>query len=642
MSGFADPLDGALWATNHGWAVHPCNGKVPTTKWAESATTDPQQVAAWLAGTSLNYGIAAGPSGLLILDDDTGTALLEYAIAMGETIPDTFTVDTARGCHYYFTQTDPPLACSSGALPPGIDVKGAGGYVIGPGSIHATGVIYTPRNPDKAPVPAPAWIVKALSGRAAKATSSKPNADTFTAPDEKHTGLIPIGQRHRRLFLYASRLRGLGVTVDEAKNLMAFRLLDCEQVDGDRFAQEDADDLVDDVFKRYAAPDLEPEQDETEQPGLTLVRADRVEPSETEWLMPNLLPAAHPVIFLGDEGIGKGLWWCNLLGRVTTGPNAVDVIVMVAEDDPEETVVPRLIAAGADRSRVHFLVRDPETLTGVPVIPGDNARVTSLIDQTGARLVVIDPWMSVVPGHLQVRDTQQARQALDPVTRMARRTGATFLLVTHTNRTSSEDARQRYGGTIALRQAGRVCIMALADPNDENAIYVGVEKSNIGIKPPAVRYTKSGAGSQWRLIADTDPVGLTITDLIGVMGRDGDGRTTDKWTGVVLAAAQNGGMITRQEIINLYGEAADPAAAADKAIARWRNATPPRITPVSRQRGVFEVVATKPPASTPHPPHYSDTGGVGGYSSEPPEPPVLPMGGSRGVSAGGSLFGGAA
>lgn len=636
-------LEGALKAANKGWAVHPCNGKKPTTLWADTATTDPHQVVDWLSASNLNYGVAAGPSGLLILDDDTGTALLDYATAVGETIPDTFTVDTARGCHYYFTQPETPIGCSTGALPPGIDVKGAGGYVIGPGSVHATGVIYTPRDPDKAPAPAPTWIVKALN---AAPTSTPPETGTFASPHDKHVGPIPMGQRHRQLFTYACRLRAMGLRQDEAEKLVGFRLIDCEQPAGhghhpDRFTQDDADALVADVFKRYAAPDFEPEQDETEQPSLTLVRADNVQPSETQWLEPNLLPAAHPVIFLGDEGIGKGLYWCDRVGRLTTGLNPIDVIIIVAEDDPEETVVPRLVAAGADRSRVHFLVRDTETLTGVPVIPGDNARVSALIEQTRARLVIIDPWMSVVPGHLQVRDTQQARQALDPVTRMARATGATFLLVTHTNRTSSEDARQRYGATIALRQAGRVCLMALADPDDDEVIYVGVEKSNIGVTPPAVRYRKSGMGSKWRITPDPDSVGLTIRELIAVLSRDGDGRTSDKWTAVVMRAAQNDGLIMRQEIIAIYADAPDPAAAADKAISRWRNMTPPRLAAAAK-RGVFEVIATKPPALTPPNPHYIDTGGMGGNTPEPPEPPAKSNGGSRGVDAGGSLLGGVA
>ena len=377
-------------------------------------------------------------------------------------------------------------------------------------------------------------------------------------------------------------------------------------------------------------------------PAFTLVSFADIEARDTNWIVPGLIPEGDAVIFLGEEGIGKGLWWCHLLGKVTTGPEAIDVLVIVSEDDPERTVKPRLEAAGADVSRVHLMVADPETMTGVPLIPGQSAEVAAMIERTGARLVLIDPWMSVVPGRLQLKDTQQARQALDPVVRLARSSGATIILVTHTNRAVGGSARGKYGATIALRQAGRVCLMALQDPTDESVIYVGIEKANITAKPAAVKYEKSGTGAHWKVTDTGEPTGLTITELMATFDRDGDERTTDKWTDVVLLAGSNGGLVTRAEIVAVYEGSPDPAKTADKAISRWRNLTPPKLVPVAGQRGVFEVSAgprkAEPPA-TPRTVHHGTTGGMGGKSKKsgqlPPEPPVVPHA-DAGGSAGGS------
>ena len=360
----------------------------------------------------------------------------------------------------------------------------------------------------------------------------------------------------------------------------------------------------------------------------------------TEWIMDGVIPANDAIIFLGDEGLGKGLWWCHILGLITTGANPIDVLIIVSEDDPERTIKPRLLAAGADVSRVHLMVSDRETLTGVPLIPGHQAMVAREIEKTGARLVVVDPWMSVLPSGLQIKDTQQARQSLDPVIKLARKTGATFMLVTHTNRSSSTSLRDKYGGTVALRQAGRVCLMALEDPNDDQVLYVGVEKSNIAAKSPAIRYRKSGEGAAWKLTPTDDQGNLTIAELFAIFTRDGDERATDRWTAVAMAASFAGGVITRSQIVEIYD---GNEKSADKAISRWRHADPVRLSPVPDKRGHFMVevpIRNAEPPTNPPSIHYIDMGGMGGKTpethSKPPTPPakdIKTMGGSWGVSA---------
>ncbi len=355
-----------------------------------------------------------------------------------------------------------------------------------------------------------------------------------------------------------------------------------------------------------------------------------------DWLVPGLIPRAEVVIALGQEGIGKGLWWCHLISRVTTGPDAIDVVVIVAEDSPDATVLPRLKAAGADLGRIHLITMDPETYTGVPTIPGHSTQVAGLIRDAGASLVIVDPWLSIVPGALRVSDTQQARQALDPVTRLARETGAAFVLVTHTNRMASTKARDLYGATVALRQAGRVCVMAVQDPGDETVLYVGVEKSNIIVPVPADKYIKVGTigTAAWKLADTGEHVGLTIGELVDLFAQADDRRATDKWTEVAVVAAQTGGVITRSHIVDVYSDATDPGKAADKAINRWKNTDPPRLMPVKGQRGVFKVTGIGLPPATPRYPPTPDMGGMGGRADESPRTPRKTNGGLAGGSGG--------
>src|SRR5262249_50795304 len=97
------------------------------------------------------------------------------------------------------------------------------------------------------------------------------------------------------------------------------------------------------------------------QPILTCL-AD-IKPQEVAWLWPNRIPLGRLTIFAGRPGDGKSFLTMELAARVTTGRDFPDgtpcprgsVIVASAEDDPADTIRPRLDAAGADVERVFLL-----------------------------------------------------------------------------------------------------------------------------------------------------------------------------------------------------------------------------------------------------------------------------------------------
>jgi uncharacterized protein YidB (DUF937 family) len=159
----------------------PCDGtrgKHPYGRWTRDSTNDPDAIRAALTRGPRNLGIDCGKSGLLVIDEDASGAFDHYAESIGRVVPVTFTVTTAKGRHVYFRQPPgTPLGNSTGALSGrGIDVRGRGGYVVGPGSIHQTGVIYTPVDVTTAIAPAPGWLVHALG--AAPAGRSRPGSGT--------------------------------------------------------------------------------------------------------------------------------------------------------------------------------------------------------------------------------------------------------------------------------------------------------------------------------------------------------------------------------------------------------------------------------------------------------------------------------
>lgn len=112
----------------------------------KAATVDLRQVAAWWrAWPDANIGIATGSiSGIVVVDIDgaDGEVTLKALIANNELPPHCEVVETARGRHIWFQLPDDcaPVPCSSCD---GLDVRGDGGYVVAPPSLHHSGHRYS-------------------------------------------------------------------------------------------------------------------------------------------------------------------------------------------------------------------------------------------------------------------------------------------------------------------------------------------------------------------------------------------------------------------------------------------------------------------------------------------------------------------
>jgi hypothetical protein len=177
-------LIAALTAAKRGWFVFPLvpGGKTPAVRdWEHRATTDRRQIFRWwAAGRENNVGVAAGRSGLLVIDLDDGRgqeppprfagalngrdALAMLAVELGEKLPtDTFEVETpGRGGHLYFrAPSGVELRNSSGSLAWKVDSRGHGGYCVAAGSVREQGEYRVVRSGDVAELPA--WLTTALS-----------------------------------------------------------------------------------------------------------------------------------------------------------------------------------------------------------------------------------------------------------------------------------------------------------------------------------------------------------------------------------------------------------------------------------------------------------------------------------------------
>jgi hypothetical protein len=155
----------AVALAQRGWYVFPIapRGKTPITgRGMLDASTDEGLVAAWWEQRpQANIGISCGPSGLLVVDLDGEEAFRAWAdlVARHGGHPQTLVARTGRGYHLYFAGEGRSSAGRVGAK---IDTRGAGGYCIGPPSVHGSGAVYRWIDPKLDPVSAPQWLTEAL------------------------------------------------------------------------------------------------------------------------------------------------------------------------------------------------------------------------------------------------------------------------------------------------------------------------------------------------------------------------------------------------------------------------------------------------------------------------------------------------
>jgi AAA domain len=208
-------------------------------------------------------------------------------------------------------------------------------------------------------------------------------------------------------------------------------------------------------------------------------------PREVGWLWRPWLPKAKIVTLDGDPATGKSTMVLDLAARITKGSLMPDgseaggqgaVILAAAEDDLEDTVLWRLMAAGADLSQVHYITDDF-------TIPGDLMRLELLVAKQAAVLVVIDVLYEYLGDGTDSYRDQSVRAALRQVRAMAERTGATVIMLRHFTKAPGSKAIHKGGGSIGVVGAARAGWMVAYHPEDETLRVLAPVKANLAAMP---------------------------------------------------------------------------------------------------------------------------------------------------------------
>lgn len=502
----------ALAYARKGWAVFPCEarGKKPLCEHGlKDATTDEGVIRGWWARwPEANIGHPTGARIVLDVDGVDGEAALAALEDEYEPLPLAPAVQTGKGRHLYFAPNGAVIRNSAGRLGPHLDVRGDGGYVILPPSIHPNGARYEWLTRMK-PALIPAWVGELLSG-----------PEPQRAWPSSATKKIAEGQRNAHLASLAGSMRRRG---------MAPAAIDVALLQENR--ERCYPPLPDAEVRRIAqsVARYEPASKPTgEIVSLAKVTAfSSISPKPLRWLWPGRIPFGKLTLLEGDPGLGKSLLILDIAARVSTGagfPDGAgceqgDVIILSAEDDAEDTIRPRLDAAGADVTRVHWfeavrnVTADGKSVERPFNLESDIGTLEDTIRQTGARVVEIDP-ITAYLGGTDSHKNAEVRGLLAPLAALAAKYKVAVIAVNHLRKNPGA-AIHRGMGSLAFAAAPRAVWGVVADPDDKDRRLLLSVKQNLAPAAGGLAYRIEAPNGTERIAWEPGAVAADVNTMMG-------------------------------------------------------------------------------------------------------------------------------
>jgi hypothetical protein len=238
--------------------------------------------------------------------------------------------------------------------------------------------------------------------------------------------------------------------------------------------------------------------------GAVIRQASDVKECKLRWLWPGRIPLGKFTLFAGDPGLGKSSVTIDIASRVTRGTDWPDgalntrfgnVVILSAEDDCEDTIVPRLRVAGANLEKLHFLqaVRHAKPDGGTSLdyfsLATDIADLQDAVVSIGdVELVIIDP-ISAYLGSTDSHKNASVRGLLAPLIQIAQTLHFAIIGLDHLSKAPGRSALYRPNGSIAFVAAARAVWIFAKNPNDPAQHLMLPGKSNLAREQQGLSYT---------------------------------------------------------------------------------------------------------------------------------------------------------
>ena len=307
------------------------------------------------------------------------------------------------------------------------------------------------------------------------------------------------------------------------------------------------------------------------EPKLKLINMDSVEVEQVEWLLYPFIPYGKVTIIQGDPGEGKTTMVLQIIAKLTRGEpilpvtdttkikgkrsdeadsentdldaednrqeqfsmSPVNVIYQTAEDGLGDTIKPRLLAAGADCSKVLVIDDSDQPLTMSDI------RLEEAIVQTKAKMVVFDPIQGFLGADVDMHRANEIRPLMKRVTVLAEKYHCAVILIGHMNKNSNGKSSYRGLGSIDFQAAARSVLIVGRVKDEPEVRVVCHTKSSLAPEGMSVAFRlDKNNGFEW--IGEYD---ISADELLN---GDGRGQKSRKAKEFLLEILANGGMTQKK------------------------------------------------------------------------------------------------
>lgn len=257
---------------------------------------------------------------------------------------------------------------------------------------------------------------------------------------------------------------------------------------------------------KVSIPEISPKpiksdsEQESKEP-ITILRVSDVQKKEVNFLMEPYLVKNNVNVLCGDGGVGKTFCWVDFASAVTNGvlpaiiglPNEFNkdpkldtenntilnrnisenhkVLYFTSEDGTDTTLKERFEKAGANQDNLYFVSSENANFHKIML---DSDELEECISQVRPALTIFDPLQSFVHGKMGERNNM--RRQMDYLTMLGQKYDTTFLIVVHTNKLQTSDARTKLSDSSDIWDKCRSVLFVGRTKDGQR--YLSQEKGN--------------------------------------------------------------------------------------------------------------------------------------------------------------------
>lgn len=513
-------LDAAMEYVLAGFRVFPVKqNKAPYIKGGvNSASDDPAQVRAWWAQwPNANIGIATGNAsrGLIVIDLDVdpekgidGRESLHAWEAQHGALPATLCSITGRGGNHLLYYSMQRVRNRAGVLP-GVDVRGDGGYIVAPPSVHANGQRYQ-------------WcedcsIRELLDGIAQAdqlvmqliAFDQRAQDPEYVSNGVQYDQVIPSGQRTDTLVSFIGTLRKCSTPENViAGSVRLMNATHCQPPLSEKELQKEVLPAIERLKPgdpEHSIMNVKPlpgkKGNGSQIPPTTLITMTQVQEEEQEWLVPGFIPKGDISCIAGDGGVGKTAIWCSIASSISAGKPCFfeeddsqytgferkpqKVMFFSSEDDPRYSLKKRLRLCGANMDNIATIPISDERFARVKF---NDPFLEELIKDHRPALMIFDPLQSFIPSNVNMGYRNAMREMMNPLVGYGEKYGVSFLIMMHTNKRENASGRNRVSDSSDIWDIAR-CFFTVGKTGEGGIRYMSHEKMNNAPEQNTVLFT---------------------------------------------------------------------------------------------------------------------------------------------------------